>query len=442
MNDLILFILNMTSVYFFVIACLYAALLVLSWMKIRRYQGKTIPTELPGVSFLIPAYNEESLIVETIQTYLSLSHAKKEIIVINDGSSDQTMRLLSTMYFLRKVKDYSYQSVTHPELRIINVPHMGKAQALNQGLHHANYPLICTMDADTIPSREGVEACLAAFAGDKKLIAAGGVIQVMNSKVLRQNVPVENSTSSWLVTFQRIEYLRTFICERLGWSYLDSTILISGAFCMVKKEAIERVGGFNHRSITEDFDLIIRLRKGFADEEHSMKILPVTTCYTQVPGTSRHLMRQRVRWQLGLMQTLFANKTLFLNPRYGLSGLLAIPYMWFVELLSPIFELTAYVIVPVAWFTGNISSDAFLGWMLAGLFYNFFLSIAGLILDRVYISRSKNIPAMKIAIGSLFIHFGYKQMTMWWRFRALLKTMGKDMSWGEKPREEIVLVNS
>ena len=91
-----------------------------------------------------------------------------------------------------------------------------------------------------------------AFASDKKLIAAGGVIQVMNSKVLCQNVPVENKTSSWLVTFQRIEYLRTFICERLGWSYLDSTILISGAFCMVKKEAIERVGGLIDRELTEE----------------------------------------------------------------------------------------------------------------------------------------------------------------------------------------------
>lgn len=442
MKDLILFIVDATAFYFLVIACFYAVLLSLSWMKIRRYQKKTIPADLPGVSFLIPAYNEESLIVETIQTYLSLEHSKKEIIVINDGSSDQTMRLLSTMYFLRKIKDHTYQSVTHPELRIINVPHMGKAQALNQGLHHANYSLVCTMDADTIPSREGVEKCLAAFATDSKLIAAGGVIQVMNSRLLRQNVPVENETSSWLTTFQRIEYLRTFICERLGWSYLDSTILISGAFCMVKKEAVERVGGFNNRSITEDFDLIIRLRKGFAGEEHSMRILPVTTCYTQVPGTSRHLMRQRVRWQLGLMQTLFANKTLFLNPRYGLTGVLAIPYMWLVELLSPIFELTAYVIIPVAWFTGNVSTDAFFAWLMAGLFYNFFLSVMGLVLDRMYVSKSKNFSALKIAVGSLFIHFGYKQMTMWWRFRALLKTMGKDNTWGEKPREEIVLVNS
>jgi cellulose synthase/poly-beta-1,6-N-acetylglucosamine synthase-like glycosyltransferase len=439
MKEAITFFLEGTAWYFFAIAIFYAVLLVLSWLKIRRFDRSIVSGELPGVSFLIPAYNEESLIVETIQTYLSLSHGEKEIIVINDGSSDQTMRLLSTMYLLRKVKDNMFQSITHPELKIINVNHMGKAQALNQGLFHASHSLICTMDADTIPSKSGVETCLSAFAKDKKLIAAGGVIQVMNSSLLRRNIPVENRKSSWLVTFQRIEYLRTFICERLAWSLMDSTILISGAFCMVKKEAVERVGGFNHRSITEDFDLVVRLRKEYAGEEHRLKILPVTTCFTQVPKTLRHLMRQRVRWQLGLMQTLFANKTLFLNPRYGMTGILAIPYMWFVELLSPLFELTAYVIVPAAWITGIISAEAFMLWLGAGVFYNFFLSVVGLSLDRKYVSRVKTMSVWKMILGSLFIHFGYKQITMWWRFRALMKT---SIAWGEKPREEIVLVNS
>lgn len=441
MNEFISFLLNASAFYFFAVAVTYAFLLLLSWVKIRRYP-RAIEGTLPGVSFLIPAFNEESLIVETIQTYLSLNHQDKEIIVINDGSSDQTLRLLSTMYLLRKTGDRVYQSITHPALRIINVPHMGKAQALNQGLFHARFDLICTMDADTIPCREGVEACLMAFAREEKLVAAGGVIQVMNSQVLKYNLPVENKRASWLVTFQRIEYLRTFICERLGWSLLDSTVLISGAFCMVKKTALLRVGGFNHRSITEDFDLIVRLRRAYAGEEHYLKILPVTTCYTQVPGSLRHLMRQRVRWQLGLMQTLFSNKALILNPRYGLTGLFAIPYMWLVELLSPIFELAAFVIVPVAWIMNQVSTEAFIGWLMAGLIYNFFLSVMGLVLDRLYVSRKKNHSWVRIALGSLLIHFGYKQLTMWWRFRALLKTVRSEPTWGEKPRDEIVLVNS
>ena len=438
-ENMIVFLVEGTALYFFVIACLYFLLLVLSWIKMRRYQGMTRAAELPGVSFLIPAFNEESLIVETIQTYLSLSHEKKEIIVINDGSSDQTMRLLSTMYLLRKVKEHSYVSITHPELRIVNVPHMGKAQALNQGLHHAKYDLICTMDADTIPSRDGVEACLSAFAQDKTLIAAGGVIQVMNSGTLKNHLPVEGK-ASWLSTFQRIEYLRTFVCERLGWSLLDSTILISGAFCMVKKVAVERVGGFNHRSITEDFDLIVRLRKAYGEDEHRMRILPVTTCYTQVPGSVRHLMRQRVRWQLGLMQTLFQNTSLLLNPKHGILGLVAMPYMWLVELLSPIFELTAYVAIPLGWMTGVVSHEAAVAWVGVALFYNFFLSLAGLYLDQKYISKRPNLSWKKMVMGSLFIHMGYKQMTMWWRFRALLKMVSNHQHWGEKPREEIFIV--
>lgn len=346
------------------------------------------------------------------------------------------------MYFLKKVSDNYFESITHPALKIVNGPHLGKAQALNRGLFYARYPLVCTMDADTIPSRQGVESCLSAFAQDKKLIACGGVIQVMNSPTLKNNLPVESKKSSWLVTFQRIEYLRTFICERLGWSLLDSTLLISGAFCMVRKDAVQRVGGFNHRSITEDFDLIVRLRKEYYAEEHSIRILPITTCYTQVPGKVRHLMRQRVRWQLGLMQTLFANKTLFMNPTHGLLGMLAIPYMWVVELLSPIVEMTAYVVVPLAWIMGEVSSEAFLAWTVAGVIYNLVLTLVGLFLDLKYISKSRAMSLREIVLGSIFIHFGYKQMTMWWRFRALFKTLGKNQTWGEKPREEITMVNS
>ncbi len=418
--------------------------MLLSWLKIKKYRQDTLKDlnkELPPVSFIIPAFNEESLIVETIQTYLSLPQTKKEIIIINDGSHDHTMKLLMTMFQLQKNGGEIFHSITHPELKVLEAPHMGKAQALNFGISHASFDLICTMDADTIPMANGVEACLKAFARDSKLVAVGGVIQVLSGKVLKDNSPLVERSKEWPTSFQRIEYLRTFICERLGWSFLGSTLLISGAFCMLKKEAVKKIGGFSHRSITEDFDLIVRLRKAYQGTGAHFKTLPVTTCYTQVPRTLKHLAMQRMRWQLGLVQTLFQNTSLFLHPSHGVLGFFAIPYFWIVEAFSPVLELIAIMVVPYAVVSGWISLELVLFYLGLGLLFNLGITLIGIYFDNKYVSRKKNWSCLRSTWETILLHFGYKQLNSYWRLLALMKSFSKVTSWGEKPREEIIHSN-
>ena len=440
-QEISLLLLKSAALYFVTINVIYGALLVLSWLKIKNFNRRKTVTEVPPVSFLIPAYNEETLIIETIQTYLSLPQEKKEIIIINDGSHDKTMNLLKIIYQLQKTDDPSgklYKSITHPELIVVEAPHSGKASALNFGLTFARYDLICTMDADTIPTPRGVESCLRAFATDKKLIAAGGVIQVLPTQVLKDNSPLRERAKEWLTSFQRIEYLRTFICERLGWSFLGTTILISGAFCMVKKEAIQKIGGFSPRSITEDFDLIVRLRRAYQGKNNTFKILPVTTCYTQVPRTLKHLSMQRMRWQMGLLQTLFQNGSLFLHPGHGLLGLLAVPYFWLVEALSPVMTLLAFMALPFCFFSGQLEMGNVIFYLSVGLFFNLMITFFGIYLDSKYVSRNKSWSLIRSLTETILLHFGYKQINVWWRLLALMKSMSKAYSWGEKPRVEII----
>jgi cellulose synthase/poly-beta-1,6-N-acetylglucosamine synthase-like glycosyltransferase len=443
-QELCLFLLRGTAFYFLSINIAYGALLILSWMKIKRFRMRTRKQkkidQLPGISFVIPAFNEESLIVETIQTYLSLPLIEKEIIVINDGSHDQTFKLLQTMFQLQKAEglDFLYRSITKPELIVLSALHMGKSQALNFGVEHAQFDLICTMDADTIPVARGVETCLKAFASDPKLVAAGGIIQVLNSHILKNNSPAAVKNSKWLPSFQRIEYVRTFICERLGWSILGSTLLISGAFCMIKKAAIKRVGGFSHRSITEDLDLIVRLRREYQGEKHHFRILPVTTCYTQVPNTLKHLKLQRMRWQMGLVQTLSQHLSLFLHPGHGPLGLFAIPYFWLVEVLSPIMEGVAFLIIPYALYQGWVSLKLILFYLVVGLIFNLIITLIGIYLDNKYVSQDRNWSYVKSILHTLLLHIGYKQINSWWRFLALLRSFRKNNTWGDKPREEII----
>lgn len=443
LQQICLGILTLTAVYFACINVTYGALMFLSWMKVRRFrrENKTVPAhELPAVSFIVPAFNEESLIVETIQTYLSLPHQKKEIIVINDGSNDQTFRLLQNMFMLKRQdeKSSAFRSILFPELIVLEAPHMGKAQALNFGIAHAQNELVCTMDADTIPTARGVEGCLRAFAQDPKLISAGGVIQVLNSHVLKHNSPVEVQTRGWLTSFQGLEYLRTFLCERLGWSLTGSTILISGAFCMLRKEAIRKVGGFRKDSITEDLDLIIRLRKAYRGQEANFRTLPLTTCYTQVPGDRKHLMVQRMRWQMGLVETLRLNADMIFNPSYGFMGLITLPYALLVEVFSPVLAFLAFIAVPLSLIMDWISLEGVLFYLGAGLLFNVAITMFGIFLDNRYVTRNRRWPLLKSAWHTLLLHFGYKQMTSLWRLTSLLRSFRKRSDWGDKPRKEII----
>lgn len=443
-KDITLYVLYMIAVYFICINFFYVLLAVISWFKIKQFknQNKDLnPNDLPSIGFLVPAYNEETLIVETLQTYLSLPQVNKEIIVVNDGSHDQTMKLLQVMFQLRRIDHPSgnlFQSLTRPELKVVDASRMGKAHALNYGLQFTNYDLICTMDADTIPTVIGVETCLHAFKVNPQLVAAGGVIQILNGTEIKNNTPEGNRVHDWMTAFQRIEYLRTFVCERLGWSFLGSTLLISGAFCMIKKEAVLKIGGFCPKSITEDFELIVRLRNLLKGTKNQFKIFPVTTCYTQAPRNLRHLSKQRIRWQMGLIQTLLQNTSLFFHPRHGLLGLIAIPYFWIVEVLSPVLVFTGLIFLSFALFKTWIGPAQVMTFFGIGILFNLFITLLGIHFDEKHVTKNKSWPVVRSLYETILIHFGYKQINAWWRLKALMMAFTKSQQWGEKPRQEII----
>lgn len=443
-HDIIMLFLKASAIYFISINVIYGTLLMLSWLKIKKYKREIHKSSkdltLPGVSFVIPAFNEQSLIVETLQTYLSLTQTKKEIIVINDGSSDNTFKLLQTMFQLRRSEESPlvFSSITHPGLRVVEASHLGKAQALNLGIEYANFDIICTMDADTVPTSRGVEGCLRAFAHDKQLMAAGGIIQVLHSSVLKDNSPIKQNTIGWINHFQRIEYLRTFLCERLGWSLIGSTLLISGAFCMVRKEALRKIGGFRKDSITEDLDLIVRLRRAYKGEKFHFKLLPITTCHTQVPMDLKHLMVQRIRWQMGLVETLRNNLGMFFDPALGTLGFFAIPYFWLVEIFSPAIETLGMILLPFAIYQGWINLEMVGIFFFVGVLFHLMVTLIGIHLDNRYVSKGKQWSFIKTFFDTLLVHFGYKQLLTLWRLFANLKSFKKKHHWGEKPRQEII----
>lgn len=436
-------IIEYVGFYFLWTNIIYGIMFLLSFLAIKKRNKKKIDlTTLPAVSFLIPSFNEEALIAETLQTYLALKDIKKEILVIDDGSKDATMKVLKNFYQLQLSEEHDslkiYQSITHPELKVLGASHHGKAEALNIGLTYAQYDIVCTMDADTIPNNDGIVKCLHEIHRSPKTVAVGGIITPLNGETISNNQITSYSKRSWIVTQQRLEYLRAFVCERLGQGLIQGTVLVSGAMAMFKKEALVKVGGFPTNNLTEDFAVIMNLRRHFK-HKGQVKIIPAHTGWTQVPKNCRSLVHQRSRWQMGLVQTLTKHFSMILNPVHGAAGIFVIPYLWAIEVLSPIIELSTFVALPLAWHFDLLHSPTLLLYFEIGIGINLFITMAGLYLEQKYILRLKR-PTYFFSYfwTALTAFFSYKPFLTVVRFISMIKLMFRKSYWQPSVREEVV----
>ena len=443
MRESLSLIVEYVGFYFLWTNIIYGIMFLLSFLAIKRQRKKKIDiTNLPSISILIPSFNEEALIVETLQTYLALKDIKKEILVIDDGSKDATMNVLKNFYQLQLIEGTGelkiYQSITHHELKVISSTHHGKAQSLNIGLTYALHEIVCTMDADTIPNHDGIVKCLHEILQSPKTVAIGGIITPLNGEKISNNQISSYSKRSWLVTQQRLEYLRAFVCERLGQGLIQGTVLISGAMAMFKKDALQKIGGFPTNNLTEDFAVIMSLRHHLK-LKGQIKIIPVHTGWTQVPKNGKELMSQRSRWQMGLVQTLITHIKMIFNPIHGLAGLFVIPYMWAVEVFSPLIEVATFIALPLAWHFNLLHSPTVLLYFEIGLGINLFITMAGLYLEQKYILRLKR-PTYFFSYlwTALTAFFSYKPFLTIVRLMSMIKLIFRKSSWKPSMREEVV----
>jgi biofilm PGA synthesis N-glycosyltransferase PgaC len=363
-NESVAFVIYVLGTYY-VFANLSNMILILaSWLSYRE-QKKTRGLRsaqlrkmkesqiLPKVSILIPAFNEEPVITSSVQSFLSIDYPNFEIVIINDGSQDQTLAML--------VKAFSFQSVqlkpnltvgsgrvrnvlrsaSHPNLVLIDQMNGGKACALNTGLRYADGDLVCSVDADTIPERDSLHNLARVFLfEDRQIVAVSGTVRIINGCPLDQyhHVKQGNLPTNHVAMFQILEYIRAFFCGRVGWDYLGATALMSGAFTMFNKHALAAVQGFAEKNITEDFEISLRLRAHLLRDNKQCKkrLISDPICWTLAPEKLGDLRRQRRRWHLGGLTTMWSYKFLFFNGRFGSLGLCVVPYMVVFELLSPI----------------------------------------------------------------------------------------------------------
>ncbi|MCM4157557.1 glycosyltransferase [Gramella sp. AN32] len=370
--------------YGIILMFFYFAGIVLANRAINKAKKKSLflqvndivsATDIPSVTLIAPAYNEGLTIIENVKSLLSIQYPYYKLILVNDGSKDDSLEQLIKEFQLEK-KDatfitqpiptasvkYIYQSKLskYTHLTVLDKNNGGRADALNAGINFATSELVVCTDADCIIEQDALLKMVRPYLeeNEREIIACGGGIGIANDSVIKNGVLKELRLPENLVPLvQVVEYIRAFLLGRMAWGEINGLMLVSGAFGMYPRKRVIEVGGFNAKTVGEDLELCIRLRTLMEDLKLPYKVvyLPETLCWTEGPPDYNVLIQQRDRWARGLWETLKIHKKLFLNPKYRHMGFLYYPYWLIFEFGAPIIEFLGIICIVAFAFFGMIN---------------------------------------------------------------------------------------
>ncbi|MBU1669489.1 MAG: glycosyltransferase [Actinobacteria bacterium] len=405
----------------------------------------------PSISVLVPAYNEESTIVESVRAILLLRYPHFEVVVVNDGSSDRTLELLGERYNLRRIAKFVpdrvpcepirgvFVSSDHDNLVVVDKENGGKADALNAGINVSRHDLVCVIDADSLIEPEGLLKVARPFIENPSTtVAVGGLVRIINGCTVESGTVTQvRLPRNPIANLQTVEYLRAFLGGRIGWSTLRSLLIISGAFGLFDRRLAIAVDGYRRDTVGEDMDLIVRMHRYLRREKRKYRIffVPDPVCWTEAPEKIRQLGKQRDRWQRGLIETLTANLGMLVNPRYGPIGLVAMPYFFLFEMIGPAIELTGYVFIVLALVLGLLNVQFLYLFLALAFGYAIAVSLFAVLLEGIALQHYPRVPALlKLAFYSVAENIGYRQINAWWRTKAFFTLFTRKQSWGAMER--------
>jgi cellulose synthase/poly-beta-1,6-N-acetylglucosamine synthase-like glycosyltransferase len=450
--------------YVFIANSFYMIILILGYFNARKKYienevkifEKMAPLKaLKPISILVPAYNEEVTVTESLLCTLRLDYPDFEVIVCNDGSIDRTLEVLIRDFSLFEVHSSIptvlpseplrgiYKSRRFKNLTVIDKLNGGKADSLNACINQSHYPLICCVDSDSLLDADGLaRVALPFFQAPEEMIATGGTIYIANTKIKHgESFDGRVATSipfSWMGMIQAVEYVRAFLVGRMGWDYLGCNTIISGAFGLFQKEAVIRVGGYNCDTIGEDMELLLRMHRYrlLHKEKYKVQFLPDPTCWTEAPSDLKTLGSQRSRWQQGLCESLWQNRVLLFSRRGGRIGWLAMPYLWLYEIFSAPLELIGYFVAGIGIWLDLVSAEVVILLLLVSVVYGWFLTLGAIIIEQMTFAKYKsNGDVLKLLIGAALEQLGFRQIHLFWRLRGMIRWLQGDSKWGAMKRK-------
>jgi cellulose synthase/poly-beta-1,6-N-acetylglucosamine synthase-like glycosyltransferase len=402
----------------------------------------------PPISIILPAFNEEACIVNSVDALRLLEYGDFEIVVVDDGSTDAMLERLTEAYDLvpsqtplrmqlpcRPVHAV-YASRRLPNLVVVCKENGGcKADASNAGINVARYPLVCITDADAVLEKDAMLRAVRPFVErPRETVAVGGTVRIVNGcavsvgRVTRVGAP-----RNLLAALQVVEYMRAFIASRTAWSYAGGLFLISGAFGLFRKDALVEVGGYNAEAIGEDMELVLRMHRTFREQKRRFRIVfvPDPVVWTEAPESLTGLRSQRKRWHRGLLQCLWWNRKMAFRPSHGAVGMLGLPYLWFFEAGGTVVEVVGYVVIVVAAVLGQLNAQFVVLFVLLAMAYGVALSVSALLMDDTRSMHTQSIGDVAwLLLCTVIENFGYRQLLAVWRFAAMIEFLaGRDAGW-------------
>lgn len=458
------FVLNAVFIITVMIFSTYLMLTIFSAISLRKYLRKNSYVDYntivssplaPSLSVIAPAFNETATIIDNIRTLLSLYYNNYEVVVVNDGSTDDSLEKMIEHYELEKVNYYfdyrlpckrirgvyKSQNRSFKKLTVIDKANGGKADSLNAGLNVIRNDLVVSIDADSIMEPDALLKLAKPFmeAKDKRVIGAGGVIRIANScEISGGHIKKINLPKQFLPRAQVMEYTRAFLMGRMAWSELDGLLLISGALGMFDKEILIRSGGYRTNTVGEDMEMVVRIRRYMAENnlDYDVVYIPDPLCWTEVPTSIKVLARQRSRWTRGTMETLWTHRKLLFNPKYKKLGMLGYPYWLMFEYLAPIIEFLGILWFIFLLISGKLNWPFFL--LLTGFVYFFAvsLSIWSILFEEITFHKYEKRRDVLRLMGTAFLEpIFYHPLVMLMSIKGNIDKLLKRNSWGKMERK-------
>ena len=438
---------------------LFLSVVIGSVQLYRQHRQQRLMNYLPNdyhlpISILVPAWNEEVTVVATVRSLLNLEYKAYEIIVVDDGSKDNTSERLIEAFGMHPVhrpirrqvpcqqEEFVYETREQKvPLTLIRKKNGGKADALNMGINAANFPYFICMDADSVLQYDSLKKISQPVLENRNVVAVGGLIRIANDVELKDGrVKKYRLPRNILACMQALEYDRSFLASRILFDKFNGSLIISGAFGLFKKDVVIAAGGYNTKTMGEDMELVIKLHEFCTVNhmEYSIRYATEAICWTQAPEKLKDLKKQRKRWHLGLFQSMVRHRRILMNPQFGAVSFISYFYFLVYELLSPFIEIFGVFTMVLAYFMGLINVPFMVMLFLIYALFGVVLSLTAFF-SRMYTADLKiSFGDVMKAIALCFFEITCLRFILAWvRATAFFGYRKGKMNWGRIERKTI-----
>ena len=406
------------------------------------------------ISIIVPAYNEEVTVTDTVKSLLALDYKVYEIIVVDDGSTDDTSKVMIEQFQMEPVRmpirrqlrcqqeEFVYEAkVRNVHISLIRKKNGGKSDALNMGINASRYPYFICIDADSVLQHDSLKKVALPLLENENVVAVGGSVRPSNGAVIENSRVVSyRLPKSLLGSMQTLEYDRSFLASRILLDKFNGALIISGAFGLFQKQVVIEAGGYDQSTMGEDMELVVKLHEYCTanDIPYLIKYATDAICWSQVPESLRDLMKQRKRWHIGLFQSLWMHRRLIANPKFGPVSFISYTYFLLYELLSPYIEVFGLISVALALLLDMLNIRFALLFMGIYAVFGAVMSLTSFFARTQTLDLKLSFLDVLKAIGLCFFEVTLlRAILSFTRFFSLFGYRSKKRSWGKVKRKKI-----